>query len=410
MTPVLEIFSQGEEITRGQITDTNATWLSQQAVDIGFTVTRHTAVGDKLEDLVTLLKEIAQRADCCLCTGGLGPTSDDLTAEAVSIAFGLPLEFDAIAYGQMAHYFASRNRPMPKSNDKQAFLPQGAERLDNNLGTAPGFAVKHQRCWFAFMPGVPSEMRQMYLDKIQPTLPDRFSLQPGQLLSLRTLGLGESAIQERLADLVLPNGVQIGYRAAEDVQVKLLFPYAYPQPAMHTLATDIANRLGNYVFAIEGLGEKNTDLPTTVDRLMQKNGHSLAAIETISQGLLAAKCIGTNWLLHASFENSLERLKARFAITEGQHDWHSMAKDIAQQLQQQQGVDFALVQLCTNAPLGGDDTNKPLSMMTLLLAGDTEHYAEHSLGGNRQRQQLQAALLSLDVIRRSFGMGRDGFA
>uniref|UniRef100_UPI00211B20F3 molybdopterin-binding protein n=1 Tax=Crenothrix polyspora TaxID=360316 RepID=UPI00211B20F3 len=79
MNPLMEIFSQGEEITRGQIADTNAAWLSQQSVQIGFTLTRHTAVGDKLDDLVALLQEIARRADCCLCTGGLGPTSDDLT-------------------------------------------------------------------------------------------------------------------------------------------------------------------------------------------------------------------------------------------------------------------------------------------------------------------------------------------
>ena len=94
MNPTLEIFSQGEEIVTGQTVDTNAAWLSQQAVVCGFTVTRHTAVGDKLDDLIVLLQDISQRADCCICTGGLGPTSDDLTAEAVACAFKLPLEFD----------------------------------------------------------------------------------------------------------------------------------------------------------------------------------------------------------------------------------------------------------------------------------------------------------------------------
>ena len=91
MNPTLEIFSQGEEVVTGQTVDTNAAWLSEQVVTLGFTVTRHTAVGDKLDDLVTLLREISTRADCCICTGGLGPTSDDLTAEAVAKAFDLPL-------------------------------------------------------------------------------------------------------------------------------------------------------------------------------------------------------------------------------------------------------------------------------------------------------------------------------
>ena len=155
MNPTLEIFSQGEEIVTGQTVDTNAAWLSQKAVACGFTVTRHTAVGDKLGDLIVLLQDIAQRADCCICTGGLGPTSDDLTAEAVASAFNLPLEFDEFAFEQINRFFAHRNRTMPESNRKQAMLPQGAVRIDNEWGTAPGFSLDFGRCWFVFLPGVP---------------------------------------------------------------------------------------------------------------------------------------------------------------------------------------------------------------------------------------------------------------
>jgi nicotinamide-nucleotide amidase len=149
MNPTLEIFSQGEEIVTGQIVDTNAAWLSQQAVACGFTVTRHTAVGDKLDDLIVLLQDISPRADCCICTGGLGPTSDDLTAEAVAYAFNLPLKFDDIAFEQISNFFAHRNKTMPESNRKQAMLPHGAERIDNEWGTAPGFSLQYGRCWFA---------------------------------------------------------------------------------------------------------------------------------------------------------------------------------------------------------------------------------------------------------------------
>ncbi|MDD1628033.1 MAG: competence/damage-inducible protein A, partial [Methylococcaceae bacterium] len=162
MNPTLEIFSQGEEIVTGQTVDTNAAWLSQQAVDCGFTVMRHTAVGDKLNDLIVLLQDISQRADCCICTGGLGPTSDDLTAEAVACAFNLPLEFDEIAFEQISRFFTHRNKTMPESNRKQALLPHGAERIDNEWGTAPGFSLHHGRCWFAFLPGVPMEMKHLF--------------------------------------------------------------------------------------------------------------------------------------------------------------------------------------------------------------------------------------------------------
>jgi nicotinamide-nucleotide amidase len=407
MNPVLEIFSQGEEITRGQIADTNAAWLSQQVIDLGFNVTRHTAVGDKLDDLVALLKEIAQRADCCLCTGGLGPTSDDLTAEAVAKAFDLPLQFDEFAYAQMQQYFARRKRTMPVSNYKQALLPTGAVRLDNDAGTAPGFAVKFQRCWFAFMPGVPSEMRQMYMNKISPLLPERFSLQPGRLITLKTIGLGESALQEQIAAIAIPNVVQLGYRAAEDVQIKLLFPFAYPESAIAGLVATFADSLGDCVYAIEGFGEHTGDLATAVDTLMQRGGHTLAVIETISHGLLAAKCVGVDWLLHASYEPSLPRLAAKYAIQASNDDVLAIATDIARQMQQQHDVDFVLIQLCTEDS-GTNDKNQSINVLSVLLAADKIHHALHSISGTPQRKQLQAALMSLDTLRRSFGAGHNG--
>ncbi|MGZ4991244.1 MAG: competence/damage-inducible protein A, partial [Methylobacter sp.] len=233
MNPTLEIFSQGEEVVTGQTVDTNAAWLSEQVVSMGFSVTRHTVVGDKLDDLISLLREISIRADCCICTGGLGPTSDDLTAEAVAKAFDLPLEFDAVAFEQIKRFFTLRNRAMPESNRKQAMFPKGAERIDNTWGTAPGFSLKAGRCWFAFVPGVPMEMRHLFLESIQPTLASRFLLRPGKLITIKTLGIGESAIQEVISAIEIPAQVQLGFRASpDDVQTKLLFPPDYPEAAM----------------------------------------------------------------------------------------------------------------------------------------------------------------------------------
>ena len=222
MNPTLEIFSQGEEIVTGQTVDTNAAWLAQQGVICGFTLTRHTAVGDKINDLVELLQNISQRADCCICTGGLGPTSDDLTAEAVAIAFNLPLEFDETAYKQISLFFALRNRVMPDSNKKQAMLPQGAERIDNDWGTAPGFSLVVNRCWFVFLPGVPTEMMSLFQESVLPVLSSRFLLQPKKLVSIKTFGLGESAIQELINSIEIPAGVELGFRAGtDDVQTNL---------------------------------------------------------------------------------------------------------------------------------------------------------------------------------------------
>ncbi|MEY3882357.1 MAG: hypothetical protein RIQ94_3153 [Pseudomonadota bacterium] len=289
MNPLLEIFSQGEELVTGQIVDTNAAWLSQQAVACGFTVTRHTAVGDKLSELVTLLVDIAQRADCCICTGGLGSTNDDLTALAVAEAFDRPLTFDAKAYEQIARFFANRHRDMPESNRKQAMLPQGAKRLDNYWGTAPGFSIKHGRCWFVFLPGVPMEMKHLFQEQVLPSWPQRYSLQPRLLITFKTFGVGESALQELINGIEIPSLVDVGFRAGtDDVHIKLLFPSDYPKQKMRALIADFSAQLGEFVFAIDGLGEATGDLVFEINKQMAARNRTLAVIETISHGLLAA--------------------------------------------------------------------------------------------------------------------------
>ena len=401
MNPTLEIFSQGEEIVTGQTVDTNAAWLSQQGVACGFNVTRHTAVGDKLADLIELLKTISQRADCCICTGGLGPTSDDLTAEAVAIAFNLPLEFDAIAYEQISHFFARRNRAMPESNRKQAMLPQGAERINNEWGTAPGFSLVAGGCWFVFLPGVPTEMMNLFQESILPKLSTRFFLQPGQLVSIKTFGLGESVIQERINSIEIPTEVELGFRAGTDeVQTKLLFPFAYPKVAMMALVNRLAEPLGDHVFAIDGLGETTGDLVFEINKLMTDRQVTLAIIETASHGLLASKCIGYEWLLNASYEKSTARLGESITIEDDINYLLTTAKAMASNLQKNSGADFILVQLYSGNAETFHDKNKSIIIYNVLLSKENFHQTSHSINGPIKRKQNQAALLTLDLLRR----------
>ncbi len=382
MNPILEIFSQGEEVVTGQTVDTNAAWLSEQVVAMGFSVTRHTAVGDKLDDLVTLLREISVRADCCICTGGLGPTSDDLTAGAVAKAFDLPLEFDDVAFEQIKRFFMLRNRPMPESNRKQAMFPKGAERIDNAWGTAPGFSLQVGRCWFAFVPGVPFEMRHLFSEAIQPTLASRFLLRPGKLITIKTLGIGESAIQERIGAIDIPPQVQLGFRAGpDDVQTKLLFPHDYPEAAMAALASKVARALGDPVFAIDGFGRASGDMVFVVDQLMTVGGYTLAVVETASQGLLAAKCIGLQWLLETRYEQSLERLAQKLAVTIDGNDLSSAAQIIAGEIQKTASADFVLVQLYAGDDKTFHDKDRSIILYNTLLTGDGFHQTTHSVAG-----------------------------
>lgn len=406
MNPLLEVFSQGEEIVTGHTVDTNAAWLSQQAVRLGFIVSRHTAVGDKLDDLVALLQEIAQRADCCICTGGLGPTQDDLTAEAVALAFGLALQFDLYAYTQIEKFFTLRNRAMPESNRKQALLPEGSLRIDNQYGTAPGFAVLYQRCWFVFLPGVPSEMRPMFTDTILPLLHGRFSLQPSTLISVRTFGIGESAIQQALNALVLPSDVQLGFRAgANEVETKLLFPYAYPKTAMTALVDKVADLLGETVFAIDSQEDESTSMAQVVSQLMEKGGHTLTLLETASQGLLTSLCVGAQWLLESRYEQKQEQFASHLGIAI-EENLSEFAIQLAYAAQKNSHATWTLVQLYQGSCENLQNKDVAILLHIVLLTENEVHQCSHTVVGTNKRKQSQAALLSLDLLRRVLQFGQ----
>jgi molybdopterin-biosynthesis enzyme MoeA-like protein len=290
---------------------------------------------------------------------------------------------------------------MPESNRKQAMLPQGADRIDNEWGTAPGFSLHYGRCWFAFLPGVPMEMKHLFEERILPTLSTRFLLRPGQLITIKTLGLGESAIQECINSIDIPVQVQLGFRAgADEVQTKLLFPFDYPQMAMSTLVAKFAQQLGDHVFAIDGLGEITGDLVFEIDKLMTSRKLTLAVVETVSQGLLAAKCVGSEWLISAIFEQSIARSGQNLIAETDTESLMKSAKALALDTQQTSRTDFVLVQLYTGDNKTLHDKYKPIVLYNTLLAGDTFHQATHSIAGPIKRKQNQAALLTLDLLRR----------
>lgn len=397
----VEIFSQGDEVVTGLTVDSNAAWLSQQLVQMGFTVTRHTAVGDRLEDLVGLLQEIAGRADYCICSGGLGPTVDDLTAEAVANAFAVPLQFDPQAYRQIAAYFSRRQRPMPESNRKQAMLPQGATRLDNHWGTAPGFALQQQRCWFAFVPGVPYEMQCLFDQHIRPILQRNLQIKPNKLVTIRTFGIGESDIQQRIQSIALPQQVQLSFCAGrDDVQTKLIFTPEFPEQQVQTLTETVAARIGDYVFAIDGLTGTSGSLVQVVASRLENKNQSLAIIETVSHGLLAAKFLPYRCLVEALFVQSLPKLYTRMGLEYTTALQADRAVALAKAMQRQSQADYVLVQLVDEESDAIADENGSLIVHNVLVAEHEVLRKTARVSGPLHRKQNQAALSALDLLRR----------
>ncbi|ELI6430822.1 TPA: CinA family nicotinamide mononucleotide deamidase-related protein [Aeromonas salmonicida subsp. smithia] len=224
----IEIISTGDEIVTGLVVDTNAAWLSALLLDQGWQVHRRATVGDNLADLKNVLQESASRTDVVLVCGGLGPTADDLTAQAAAEAFGQPLTLFPEWLATIEARYASRGRPMAQSNAKQAWLPQGCEILDNPVGTACGFVVSQMngqgRCQLFFTPGVPFEFKQMVREQILPRLKQLAGAQTDtELRRFYSFGISESALSDMLDATPWPAGIELGYRSSMPlIELKLI--------------------------------------------------------------------------------------------------------------------------------------------------------------------------------------------
>ncbi|WP_116474460.1 CinA family nicotinamide mononucleotide deamidase-related protein [Zobellella maritima] len=250
MNPVIELVSTGDEVLTGLITDTNAGWLSQQLLELGWQVRRRFTVGDDKADLVQLFEQRSHEADLVIVNGGLGPTSDDISALAMAEAAVVPLELNEHWLEVMRAKYSARNRPMPESNIKQAMLPAGAEVIDNPLGTACGFAVKLNRATFIFTPGVPSELKNMMPTEIVPRLVRLFGLQgANEVRRFFLFGLSESGLSDRLDSKSWPPGITLGYRASlPTIEVKLIIEQASPA-AVQQAEQQLLDEVGRHLLA-----------------------------------------------------------------------------------------------------------------------------------------------------------------
>ncbi|WP_455916140.1 nicotinamide mononucleotide deamidase-related protein YfaY [Pantoea agglomerans] len=278
----VEMLATGDEVLHGQIVDTNAAWLAGVLFENGLPMTSRQTHGDNLDELVNVLIERSKVADVLIVNGGLGPTSDDLSAVAAAKAAGVKLVMHEEWLVKMEAFFAGRGRKMAASNRKQAEIPEGAEMLDNPVGTACGFAMQLNRCWMFFTPGVPSEYKVMVEEQILPRLKARFKLpEPPVCLRLTTFGRGESDLAEEIEPLPIPDGVVMGYRASMPIiELKLNGP-ASKLPEMETFWQQVREIAGESMI-FEGF----EGLPAQLSRRLKEQGYTLAISEQFTAGLL----------------------------------------------------------------------------------------------------------------------------
>jgi nicotinamide-nucleotide amidase len=283
-----EIISIGSELVSGQSLDTNSRWLSQQLGSLGIPVAFHTTLGDELEDHLAAFRTAIDRADLVIMTGGLGPTQDDLTREALAHCAGVPLVEDPDSLAAIAAMFARRNRPMAERNRVQALFPRGAEPMANPVGTAPGIWMQIGRATIAALPGVPSEMKRMFADEVVPRLrrlgiADRFIVHR----KINLFGKGESDIETQAMDLTARGRVpEVGITAHDaTISFRITGEGATEEEALALIqptAELIHERFGSLV-----LGEGSDDVAEALAAAMARTGATLASAESCTGGLIA---------------------------------------------------------------------------------------------------------------------------
>jgi nicotinamide-nucleotide amidase len=409
---IAEILSTGDEIRSGALADTNSAWLAQKLEETGVDVLRHNSVGDDIDMIATVIREIGTRADIALVTGGLGPTTDDLTAEAAAEAAGVSLLPDAKALQSIEDYFASRSRPMPESNRKQAMIPQGAETLYNPVGTAPGFSLTVGKCRFFFMPGVPFEMRHMYENQVLPRIQTRMGPdRPCHITrTLSSFGMPESIVGELLADLPsLFPGIRLGLRAKfPEIQVKL---YAVDESAEKVNA----NLKAAEAWVLEKMGDKifsHTEEPieAIVGQMLREKNATLAVAESCTGGLISSRMTdvsgSSDYFLFGgvTYSNeakirvlgvSEETLRRFGAVSE------ETVREMAEGVRRVAGAAYGLATSGIAGPLGGT-AEKPVGTLCVGLAGPRGVVSHRFVMkfATRAMHKSMFAMKAMDILRR----------
>lgn len=283
-----ELLTIGDEILYGQIVDTNSQWMSVELDKLGIKVIRKTTVGDIEQDILTAFAEAENRADIILITGGLGPTSDDLTKPVLAKYFNCGLEINAEALAEVTEFFNSRGRELTEINKQQAALPTACEKITNAMGTAPGMWFNKGDKVFMSMPGVPHEMKRMMTEHVLPRLNKKYELPVIHHKIIRTIGLGESFLAEKIADWekALPMHIKLAYLPSLG-EVKLrLTAFGNSLSQLQTETNEQAGKLKEIIDQfIYGYGEEPIEV--VIGKLLKEKKLTLSIAESCTGGYLS---------------------------------------------------------------------------------------------------------------------------
>ena len=405
---VCEILSVGTEILLGDILNTNSRYLSVELAKIGISVLRHTTIGDNPERLAAALKTALERSDIVIATGGLGPTADDITRDICCEVMGFELTLDQKIAEGIRNYFESRGIQMPENNLRQAYVPVGGDVFENKNGTAPGLGLKKNGKCVVILPGPPYEMAPMYHECVVPYL-NEYS--DGVIVShtVRTMGIGESAMAELVDDLLKGENPTVApYAKKGEALLRVTAKAeteAEAQKLLKPVIEEIRSRLGEFVYGID-----SENIEQRVVELLKKNKMTLATAESCTAGYIPKRITdiaGASEVFEygaITYSNDVkekvlgvkhETLLAHGAVSE------ETAREMAAGIRRVSGADIGISVTGIAGP-GSDGTNKPVGLCFIALDAADEQICERIETGKNDREYNRYVNSSraLNLVRR----------
>jgi nicotinamide-nucleotide amidase len=400
------VFSIGTELTRGEITNTNASWIAERLTTIGIDVASIETIADDADVIVQALERLSQGTALVVTTGGLGPTTDDITSASVARWLGVGQVRDPAVLAGLEARLARAGRTLTSSNAQQADFPAGAAILENPHGTAPGFSVERGGCTLFFMPGVPREMKPMFERFVAPRASSMVQGAQHQV-RLHCFGAPESVLNDALAGLEAAHGVTIGYRAHfPEVQIKLLASAenaAEAEARALGAATEARARLGSAVYA-----EGEEDMPLVVGGALRQHQLTLSLAESCTGGLVSSLLTlhpASDFLLGGVVSYANQVKIEQLGVKPATLDLHGavspeVAREMAEGARARFRTDLGLSLTGIAGPTGATAT-KPVGLVYYALASASGTRVESVNVNNRPREgvQLYAAWCGLDLIR-----------
>lgn len=388
-----EIIAVGSELLLGRIVDTNTSYLASKLSEIGIEVIFQTMVGDDRKRMRSVLRQALKRSSIIITSGGIGPTEDDLTREVISEVTGKKLIFHPRLFALIKSFFDQAGFMMAPNNRKQALIPAGARPIPNLQGTAPGFILKTEPGpIIAALPGVPRELKRMFVDTVQPFLSQALGRKRGLIETkvLKLCGLGESRVDEQIGDLIRSSkNPVIGLLSSPgEIRISLTARGKDPQETSSLIAAmeaQIRQRLGSLIF-----GEGEETLEGVVAGLLEQKGIHLGLVETLTAGRISQRLQNRRtrffkggWVIPQEGARPLDSSRLS-----GEEKALTQAREIRSFLESDWGLAVLVEEV------------EGRQVLYLGLAGTKEESYSHKIGGFSDTLPDRVAVMALDWLRK----------